>query len=221
MKYLPGVFEEQVRSWGWSQPQIIAYCALNYLNIVIYCLLILLALHNIWVIILKQKEYKNLPIFAFYAYTLIAISLRPIFLIWVWTYNPYVANSDWIQQAAKFCVGLVQDWITLELAVRIHNARGVTDISETAKRKLRKIRSILFAVTTFLFAAFSVYVVVTAHLAGNEGFAFFIVECTITYTIGYLFLLQVIVMFGLVIWLFVETQRAVDRELAAWPVGKV
>ena len=60
----------------------------------------------------------------FYVFALIAVSLRPIFIIWWWTGNPTIGNIDVIQMAAKFCVGVVQDWITLELAIRIHEAKS-------------------------------------------------------------------------------------------------
>ena len=68
---------------------------------------------------------------------------------------------------------MVQDWITLELAVRIRNAKGVSDISEAGKRKLRVIRRVLFAVALLVFLAFSTAVIVTAHRKWNYGYAFF------------------------------------------------
>ena len=98
-----------------------------------YILLVVLALRNIWSILIKQREYKNLPILAFYVFTLLAVSLRTIFLIGQWTFMPIFQNTDFVQQGAKLCVGIVQDWITFELAIRIHNARGYSDISEAAK----------------------------------------------------------------------------------------
>ena len=83
----------------------------------------MLALRNIWVIIVKQQEYKNLPILMFYLFALIAVTLRPIFLIWYYTFKQTLFNLDFVQQLAKLCVGVVQDWITLELAIRIHKTK--------------------------------------------------------------------------------------------------
>ena len=109
---------------------------------------------------------------------------------------------------------MVQDWITLELAIRIHNSKGDTDISEAAKKRLRCIRRWLFAVITLAFAAFTTSILVSAHMEGNQGYAFPKTKtgCKIEFALGDLFLCQVIVMILLVIWLFVETQRAVNRE---------
>ena len=130
----------------------------------------MLALFNIFVILIRQKEYKNLPILTFYAYALIVFTLRLINLIWKWTLNPIFSNNiDYVQQAAKLCVGIVQDWITIELAIRIHNTKGYTDISEASKRKLRVASGVLFTLITLAFLAFSIFVIVSAQKPGNEG----------------------------------------------------
>ena len=62
-----------------------------------------------------------------------------------------------------------------------------------------------------IFVAFSLSVIVSAHLDGSNGLAFDSSLYFVWDILGYLFLLQVIVMTLLVIWLFVETQRAVNR----------
>ena len=67
------------------------------------------------------------PIPAFYSFAVIALALRPIYMIGAWAPFPnYVIyyNLDWVQQGAKLCVGLVQDWVTLELSVRIRTDNG-------------------------------------------------------------------------------------------------
>ena len=91
---------------------------------------------------------------------------------------------------------MVQDWITLELAIRIHNSKGDTDISEAAKKKLRCIRRWLFTVITLAFAAFTTSILVSAHMEGNQGYAFPKTKtgCKIEFALGDLFLCQVIVM---------------------------
>ena len=218
-EYLPGLNEHTVHRW--TQTQLYTYLAVTYLDILIFGLLVLLALRNTWVIVLRQKEYKNLPILIFYAFALIMTTLRLIFLIWYWTFDPIIDNIDWVIQAAQLCVGVVHDWITLELAVRIHNAKGFSEISEEAKSKLRVIRCILFAFITLSFLAFTIAVVVTAHLEGNRGSAFYGNFCSKYKIIGYLFLTQVIVMSLLVIWLFVEAKKAVNRERRASVDGRV
>ena len=74
---------------------------------------------------------------------------------------------DLVQQVAKLCVGIVQDWITFELAVRIHNAKGYSDISEAEKRKLRKASIVLFSIITLTFTAWAITILVLAHKEGN------------------------------------------------------
>ena len=145
----------------------------------------MLALRNIWVILIRQKEYRNLPIQAFYSFALIAVSLRPIIIIGYWAPDAIITNIDLVQQAAKLCVGVVQDWITFELSIRIHNARGVSDISEAAKRKLSFASGVLFLALGLTFAAFSITVIVTAHGEGNQGFAFINILCQVDNIIGW------------------------------------
>ena len=53
-----------------------------YLDIVIYGMVFLLAVRNVWVIVWKQGEYKNDPILMFYIFSIIATILRIILIIW-------------------------------------------------------------------------------------------------------------------------------------------
>ena len=98
---------------------------MTYFDVALYCLLLLLALFNIWVVVPhKYQMYKMLPIPAFYTFAVLALALRPFYIIGGWTFDPVYGNLDFVQQGAKLCVGIVQDWITLELAIRIHTERG-------------------------------------------------------------------------------------------------
>ena len=47
-------------------------------------------------IIVMQKEYKNLPLLMFYIFALIAVTLRPIYIVLYWTGMPFVSNLDYI-----------------------------------------------------------------------------------------------------------------------------
>ena len=94
----------------------------NYFLIGVYGFLVLLALRNIWVVVIKQREHKNLPILMFYVFALIAVALRLVYLIWFWSKELPKTSVDETQQAAKLCVGIIQDWITIELAIRIRSA---------------------------------------------------------------------------------------------------
>ena len=133
-----------------------------------YGFLVALTLRNIWVILFKQEEYKNLPIQMFYAFALIAVTIRLIFVILQWEEIPWVWNIDLVQQIAKLCVGVVQNWITLELAIRIHYSRGYSDdISETTKKQLRFASCVLFTIISLALAAFTVATIATAHKSGS------------------------------------------------------
>ena len=99
---------------------------------------------------------------------------------------------------------MVQDWITFELAVRLHNVKGFLDISEKAMRKLRLARVILFAITTLVFLTFSFAVIASAHKQ-EDGRTFPNYNCQLFNVLGYLSLAQVILMMILVVWLFVES----------------
>ena len=184
---------------------------MTYLAMAMYGLLVILAVRNIWVILIKQKKYKNLPLAAFYAFALIALALRPIDLIGIWTLNPLFYNIDLMQQGAKLCVGFVQNWITLELAIRIQNARDSADISTPVKNKLRTVFAVVLVGLTLGFLAWSSAVLVSASKA-LDRVAFDESYCQVQVVIGYSFLCQVIVMCLLVAWLFVETYRIKARE---------
>ena len=67
-------------------------------------------------------------------------------------------------------MGVVQDWITLELAIRILNTKGYSDISEAAKKKLRRMSGVLIVILTFFFVTFAVSVIISAHKEGNNEF---------------------------------------------------
>ena len=64
--------------------------------ILIYALLLVLDILNVWMIFLKQKKYKNLPILMFYAFGTVAITLRLIYVIFYWT-DSFVYNLDYDQ----------------------------------------------------------------------------------------------------------------------------
>ena len=80
-------------------------------------------------VVIKKKRYANLPIPAFYTFAVVALALRPFILIGEWAYDWEIyANLALVQLGAKLCVGLVQDWVTVELAIRIHVFKGLRDI---------------------------------------------------------------------------------------------
>ena len=179
-------------------------------------------IRDVFIMYQKYKKISFLPIPAFYSFALIALSLRPVYMVGKWTadddWKPYV-NIDWVQQGAKLCVGLVQDWTTLELAIRIHVSKGVNDISDDGKLRLRAIFKIVYLVILVVLIAFITTVIVSAHLPKNGGLAFHENYCQVFDLLGYLFLGQVIVMGLLVTWLFIETLREDPFEKAEREFG--
>ena len=143
-----------------------------YLDIAEYGLLLLLALRNAWAILVKQGEYKNIPILMFYVFSLLAIFIRLVVLIWDYTPSLFKFNAGLLQQPAKICVGVVQDWITLELTIRIRNSKGYIDIEEAVKKKLRFFRRLLFSVITLAFTAYLINIIISATRPENYGYAF-------------------------------------------------
>ena len=60
----------------------------------------------------------------------------------------------------------------MELAIRIHNARGSSDISAAAKNKLRSIFRIIFISLVLVFLAWTITIFVLAG-KNDSGVAFF------------------------------------------------
>ena len=118
-----------------------------------------------------------------------ALTLRLSFIIGYWTGSRVILNIDYVQLVAKLCVGVVQDWITLELAIRIHNARGHSDISEAAKNKLSRIFTFLFAALTLVTCVFSLAIILTARKQENGGLAFEKNMCLLNNIFGFSFLI--------------------------------
>ena len=133
-----------------------------YLDIAEYGLLLLLALRNIWKIVVLQGEYKNVPILMFYVLALLAISIRLINLIWINSNAPLIYNFGILQQPIKLCVGVVYDWITLELAIRIRHSKVYNDIDEATKKKLQLFRGLLFSAITVALIAYSISIIISA-----------------------------------------------------------
>ena len=108
------------------------------MDIALYSALLVLAARNIWVVVPHHyQELRMLPSPAFYMFTVIALILRLLFIIGHWTDdNVIIFSIDWVQQGAKLCVGIVQDWITLELAIRIHISKSEFAFSRRDKNKL-------------------------------------------------------------------------------------
>ena len=71
----------------------------------------------------------------------------------------------------------------------------------------------LFSLISLLLTAFIIAVLVMAHKKSNQDYAFVKSACLVYRILGYSFFFQVVFMISLVIWLLVETERAVKREM--------
>ena len=101
--------------------------------VAVYSFLIVLALVNIWQILIKQGKYKTLPLLFFYIYSIIAIALRLICLVWMFGRGVFENVLDDIYVGAKLCVGFVQAWIIFEIALRVRNL--VSETNATAHQE--------------------------------------------------------------------------------------
>ena len=72
-------------------------------------------------------------------------------------------NIDLVQQGTKLCVGIIQDWITLELAIRIHISKGEHGISDHVLNRLKAIFKVVLLVLTVGWIAFVITIIVFAH----------------------------------------------------------
>ena len=77
-----------------------------------------------------------------------------------------------MQQGAKLCVGVVQDWVTVELAVRIRVSKSYGDITEAGTNRLHSIFKIVFAILIAGLTSLIITVIVSAHQPDNYGVAF-------------------------------------------------
>ena len=91
------------------------------------------------------------------------MSIRLPYSIGNWTKSQVIWNLNPVQIVAKLCVGAVQDWITLELIIRIRITKVDSDISKAAKTNLRRASAVLITVITLSFVAFAVTDIALAH----------------------------------------------------------
>ena len=77
-----------------------------------------------------------------------------------------------MQQGVKLCVGLVQDWITLELAVRIRIEKGEYEFLKSDRNRLRATFKVVFLTLILGLIAWIITVIYSAHQPDNEGCAF-------------------------------------------------
>ena len=174
----------------------------TYVDLALYGILLLFALRNIWVVVIQHKEYKTLTTAAFYTFAMVALPLRLAYIIGIWTDDPSIyKNIDLVQQGALLCIGIVQDWVTVELNIRVNNYNAEFDAPDFAIRKLHAISKIIFLVLIVSLSAYSITVIVIAHQPGNDGIAYSENTSFVYFILAYILTFQVIVMGFFGTWL--------------------
>ena len=86
MAYIIGKeFSKNAEKHDWTGTQIGIYVTIYYIVLITYALVVALAMRNIWAIVIKQEKYKNTAILFFYIFTLIATTLRFVYVFIYWT----------------------------------------------------------------------------------------------------------------------------------------
>ena len=93
----------------------------SYLLSIIYVLLLMLNIRNIWFILMKQERYKVIPLTAFYMITTLLCIFRIFSVIYVleWWINMNIVGLLG-PAILKLASGVIQVWITIELTMKIH-----------------------------------------------------------------------------------------------------
>ena len=105
----------------WSETQEEVVCLLMYLSVILYILMLAMTGHNVWVFLIKQKRYKTTgPLVLFYFLAVLIGLLRFYFSLFYFAvlieFNMIVIL---LEPILKIFLGVVQCWITVELAIRI------------------------------------------------------------------------------------------------------
>lgn len=106
---------------GWNETQEEVVCLLMYLSVILYILMLAMTGHNVWVFLIKQKRYKTTgPLVLFYFLAVLIGLLRFYFSLFYFAvlieFNMIVIL---LEPILKIFLGVVQCWITVELAIRI------------------------------------------------------------------------------------------------------
>ena len=106
---------------GWTETQSEVVILLMYLSVILYILMLAMTGHNIWVFLIKQKRYKTTgPLVLFYFLAVLIGLLRFYFSLFYFAvlidFNVIVIL---LEPILKIFLGVVQCWITVELAIRI------------------------------------------------------------------------------------------------------
>ena len=188
------------------------FAAEHYLLIGLYTFALALATVNIWRILVKQRRYKTLPLLAFYICAFIAIALRWIYTIVVYTDFNWKYSVDDCFLVAKLSTGLIQSWMTFEIALRERrtyqqDAAAISTESFEQRVKFGQF-SVIFAALAFI--VFALICDLTGISVIHENYD---VEVTIfAYSYLVMFLLMASVQILLILILRQKRQAALFRS---------
>ena len=91
----------------------------HYLLIALYIFLFFLVQANIWEIIYKQKKYTTLPLLFFYIFADICITLRVVYSIFMYEFDPIFHAINDVCLITKLNVGVLHSWVIFEIALRL------------------------------------------------------------------------------------------------------
>ena len=95
---------------------------MQYSLTLLFALLLVFVLSNLWNFIIKQGKYRNQPLLMFYILSIILIIFRFYFFIWYFCFTLNKDNTLPIiaPPLVKCMLGLEQTWIMIELSVKIN-----------------------------------------------------------------------------------------------------
>ena len=85
----------------------IIFATEHYVLIGLYAFLFVLVNLNGWMIIIRQKRFKNLPLTSFYIFAYIAIAMRLIALVWEFENSAVMHIISQTVPWAKINVGIM------------------------------------------------------------------------------------------------------------------
>lgn len=119
MAALPG-YDILSQMGVYSHNELVWMALIQYLVILAFTGILVLAVSNFWLIFVQQKKYGNTTLLMFYVLTITAIVLRVETLITFWIANlesRYFTST--VQPVLKLNVGLITAWTVLELTMRV------------------------------------------------------------------------------------------------------
>ena len=95
-----------------------------YTCLVLFVAMLVLALVNVWRILIRLKKYKVVPMTMFYIFTVLNILTRLLYLVFSLTnvYGVFIVGAIVMQPVFRLSAGLIQSWMMLELTLRIRQS---------------------------------------------------------------------------------------------------